>query len=148
MFPCAAVAGPDAGNNPPAVSELWINPGMYTYHFQKDRGFNNENYGLGAEYRYSADNAITAGFFRNSDNQQSRYVGWYWEPLIVSRVRLGAVMGGIDGYPRMQNGGWFPAVIPTASIEFDRVGMNIMYIPSYKDRLYGGVSMQLKIKAF
>jgi hypothetical protein len=44
----------------------------------------------------------------------------------------------------MRDGGWFPAVVPTATVEYGRVGLNIGVVPSYKDRLYGGVSVQLK----
>jgi hypothetical protein len=34
------------------------------------------------------------------------------------------------------------------SYEYERVGINVAIIPSYKDRLYGGISLQLKLKAF
>jgi hypothetical protein len=38
--------------------------------------------------------------------------------------------------------------VPTLTYEYRRVGMNIGIVPSYKDRLYGGVSVQLKLKLF
>jgi hypothetical protein len=150
MIAAAHAAGAETFkvDQPSPVSELWINPGMYSYHFQKDKGLNNSNFGFGAEYRYSTVSSITAGFFRNSVRRTSHYVGWYWQPLAVGKVRLGAGVGGIDGYPGIHNGGWFPAVIPTASIEFSRVGMNLIFIPSYKDQLYGALSMQVKIRVY
>jgi len=130
------------------ISELWLNPGLYSYHFQKDKGLNNSNFGLGGEYRYSTVSSVTLGVFDNSDRQTSHYAGWYWQPLGLGPVRFGAVVGAIDGYPRMQNGGWFFAVIPTVSIEHKNIGANLMFIPSYKDRLYGAISLQLKLKLF
>jgi hypothetical protein len=48
----------------------------------------------------------------------------------------------------MQNGAWFPALIPVASIEYERVGANIAFVPSIQNRLYGAVSVQLKVKLY
>ena len=133
---------------PKPISELWLNPGFYSYHFQKNKGLNNRNIGLGAEYRYSTVNAITLGMLDNSNNQISHYAGWYWQPLELSRVRLGAVIGAIDGYPKMRDGGWFIVAIPTVSAEYKKIGANLMIIPGYKDRLHGSLSLQLKFKLF
>lgn len=130
------------------IGELWLNPGFYSDHFQKDKGLNNNNYGLGGEYRYSTVNSVTLGLINNSDRKTSHYVGWYWQPLGLGLVRFGAVFGAMDGYPNMLNGGWFPALIPVASIEYKSIGANLMFVPSYKDRLYGAVSLQLKLKVF
>ena len=58
------------------------------------------------------------------------------------------MVGGFNGYPRMRNGGWFVAAIPVASFEYRRFDVNLMIVPSYKDRLYGAVSVQLKLKVF
>lgn len=129
------------------ISELWLNPGFYSYHFQKNKGLNNSNFGLGGEYRYSTVSSVTLGVFDNSDRQTSYYAGWYWQPLGMGPVRFGAVVGAMNGYPKMQNGGWFLAVIPTASVEYKNVAANLMFIPGYKDRLYGAISLQLKFKA-
>lgn len=130
------------------ISELWLNPGFYSYHFQKDKGLNNSNFGLGGEYRYSTASSVTLGIFDNSDRQTSRYVGWYWRPFESGPFRFGAVVGAMDGYPNMLNGGWFIVVIPTASIQYGNIGANLMFVPSYKDRLYGAISLQLKFRAF
>jgi hypothetical protein len=125
---------------------VWVNPGFYSMHFQKNAGLNDSNTGLGIEYRYSSVHALTAGFFNNSDWQTSHYLGWYWQPMAIGPIRLGAVFGALDGYPKMQNGGWFPAAIPAVSYEYRRVGANVLLIPGYKDRLYGSISIQLKFR--
>ena len=57
-------------------------------------------------------------------------------------------MGVIDGYPGMRNGDWFLAAIPAASIEYKKIGANLVVIPGYKDRVYGSISLQLKLKVF
>jgi hypothetical protein len=131
---------------PEPVRELWIDSGFLTGHFDRDKDLNGRNTGLGAEYRWRADLALTAGRFYNSDRQYSSYAGAIWQPFAIGPVRLGAVVAGFNGYPHMRDGGWFPALIPVATVEYRRVGVNVGFVPSYKDRLYGGISVQLKFK--
>jgi hypothetical protein len=130
------------------LQEVWINGGFYSYHFQRDKGLNDSNPGLGAEWRFSTVASVTAGRFYNSDRAYSNYAGVYYQPWKIGPVRIGAVVGGFSGYPKMRDGGWFPAAIPTLSYEYERVGVNVAIVPSYKDRLYGALSIQLKLKAF
>jgi len=128
------------------LSELWVNPGFYSYHFQRDKGFDDTNPGFGAEYRFSTVASVTAGRFHNSDRQMSSYAGIYYQPWAIGPVRLGAVIGGFDGYPKMRDGGWFLAAIPVLSVEYQRVGVNFAIVPTYKERLHGALSVQLKFK--
>ena len=130
------------------LEQFWVNPGFYSFHFQTDKGLNNSNPGIGVEYRYSTASALTLGQFYNSARETSHYAGLYWEPLTLGKVRMGAVVGGFDGYPNMLNGGWFLALIPIVSIEYDRIGANIAFVPTYQDRLYGAISVQLKFKLY
>ena len=132
---------------PAPLNELWLNGGFYTWHFQRDKNLNGANGGLGAEWRFNSVASVTAGRFYNSDRAYSNYLGAFYQPWKVGPVRIGAVVGAFDGYPKMRNGGWFPAAIPTLSYEYERVGVNIAIIPTYKDRLYGGISVQLELKA-
>ncbi len=128
------------------AEELWLNPGFYAYHFQKDRHLRNDAWGFGAEYRYSTVSAVTAGIYRNSNWGTSHYVGYYWRPLEVGGMRLGAVLGALNGYPGTRKGGWFPAALPTASVEYGRLGLNIFYIPSIRDSVNGSITFQLNVK--
>jgi hypothetical protein len=134
--------------DPAPKSEFWLDTGFLTAHFNRGKDLNGENHGLGAEYKFSGTLSAAAGRFYNSDRQYSNYAGVIWQPYAIGRVRIGAAIAAFDGYPHMRGGGWFPAVIPTGTIEWDRVGLNIGVIPSYKDRLYGGISLQLKFKLF
>jgi hypothetical protein len=129
-------------------SEFWLDTGFATYHLQQDKDLNGRNPGVGAEYRFSSTAAVTAGHFYNSDRKHSSYAGVIYQPFAIGPVRLGAVLGGFNGYPKMRDGGWFPALIPVATIEYKRIGVNLGFIPTYKDRLYGGISVQLKLKLF
>ena len=131
---------------PQPLSQVWVNAGFATAHFDRDRDLNGNNRGLGLEYRFSTVWSATAGRFYNSDRTYSNYAGAYYQPWHVGPVRLGAVVGAFDGYPNFRDGGWFPALLPAASVEYKRIGLNVAFIPSYKDRLYGGISLQLKLK--
>jgi hypothetical protein len=134
--------------DPAPKSEFWLDTGFATAHFDSDKDLNGANKGLGAEYRWSGTMAATFGRFYNSDRQWSNYAGVIWQPYAVGPVRVGLAVAAFDGYPTMRDGGWFPAAIPTLTYEYKRVGLNVGIIPTYKDRLYGGVSFQLKFKLF
>jgi hypothetical protein len=134
--------------DPAPKREFWVDSGFATYHFNRDKDLNGANRGLGAEYRFSGTLAATAGRFYNSDRAYSNYAGVIWQPYALGPVRLGAAIAGFNGYPHMRDGGWFPAVVPTLTLDYRRVGVNVGIVPSYKDRLYGGISVQLKFKLF
>ena len=129
-------------------SEFWLDSGFATAHFNRDKDLNGGNRGLGAEYHFTGTMAATAGRFVNSDRAYSNYAGVIWQPWALGPVRLGAAVAAFNGYPHMRDGGWFPALVPTLTYEYKRVGVNVGVIPSYKDRLYGGISVQLKLKLF
>jgi hypothetical protein len=132
--------------DPASQRALWIDSGFLTAHFNRDKGLNGENHGLGAEYRFSGTMSAAAGRFYNSDRAWSNYAGVIWQPWSIGPVRVGAAIAAFSGYPHMRDGGWFPAAVPTLTVEYRRVGLNVGIVPSYKDRLYGGVSLQLKVR--
>jgi hypothetical protein len=72
--------------------------------------------------------------------------GYLLPAVCTGPVRLGVVIGGLDGYTGMNDGGWFLAAIPAGSIEYQRVGLNVFFVPSYGNRIYGSISFQLKLK--
>jgi hypothetical protein len=147
-IPALASAETLHNNEPQVRNELWLTTGFYSYHFQQDQTLNNHNWGVGLEYRYSNINSVTAGRFQNSDLQMSDYVAWFWQPCAWGPLRLGGLLGAIDGYPKMSNGAWFPMLLPVASLEYQRVGINLTIIPNIQDRLHGSISLQFKFKLY
>ena len=127
-------------------SRLWVNGGFYSAHFDTNQGLRNANPGLGLEYTLDDTWSVTAGRFRNSNNANSSYVGAYHQPWAWDRVKFGVVAGAFNGYPYAFSGGWFAAIIPTASLEDQHWGLNVALLPPFKDRLYGAVSFQLKYR--
>jgi len=142
---CAAVSRADTTSGFES-QDLWLNAGFYSAHFDTGKGLRNTNPGLGFEYRMNDDWSATAGRFINSDNAHSSYMGAYYQPWRLGPVKLGVVGGAFNGYPKAFNGGWFPAVIPTASMESGHWGLNLAWVPPLKDRLYGALSFQLKFR--
>ena len=126
--------------------KLWLNAGFYSAHFDANKGLRNPNPGIGLEYSLNDTWSLTTGRFINSDNAHSNYLGAYYQPWQVGEFKLGVVGGAFNGYPKAFNGGWFPAVLPVASWESRNLGMNVMLVPPFKDRLYGAVSFQLKYR--
>lgn len=130
------------------IDEVWVNPGFYSRHFQLDKNLNDNNLGLGIEYRYSTIYAVTAGRFNNSDRETSSYAAFLAQPIVLGGIRLGAVLGVINGYSRVNHGNWFPLIIPVASYEYKYVGINLTYIPTIQDTIYGAITLQLKFKIY
>jgi hypothetical protein len=137
------IDGPD-----PAAKELqiWLNAGMRSRHFEREKNFRENNSGFGAEVFFDRRNAAIAGYFINSDNRDSNYVGWAWRPLSYGPATVGLVAALFDGYPRVNGGGWFPAAFPVASFEYQSVGVNLILIPTVGDRLHGAFVAQLKLR--
>ena len=141
LLPCASEAQAEFDSG-----RLWLNAGFYSAHFDTDRGLRNANPGLGFEYKLNDHWSATAGRFINSDNAHSSYIGAYYQPWTVAGVKLGVVGGGFNGYPKAFNGSWFPALIPVATREGRRFGVNVALVPPFENRLYGALSFQFKVR--
>jgi len=136
----------------PFTPQVWVNPGIYSYHFDRDKDFRSDNVGFGVEAALAPEHRALAGSFINSDRGRTRYVAWNWRPLNWKPggvdVSAGLIAGAFDGYPRYRNGAWFAAAMPVLSIEGDRVGVNLSIIPTIPDRLSGAVAVQFKLRAW
>ena len=128
------------------LARTWVNPGFYSFHFERDKHLNNVNTGLGIEVPLNDTYALTAGVFRNSDRATSNYLGVYVMPFQLGRFKAGAVVGGFNGYPNANHGGWFPAIIPVLALEGRQLGMNVSFVPTVQDKLHGAISFQVKYR--
>lgn len=138
--------GPIEIITPSPKNELWLNPGLYSYHYDQNKDLNPFNYGFGAEYKFSSVASLTVGTFRNSNYHQSNYFGAYWQPIAVGPIKMGVVAGGFNGYSNANNGGWFPAILPALTIEREWIGVNLLVIPTIPNHVSGSLSFQLKFK--
>lgn len=111
---------------------LWLNPGFFTYHFDRGAGLRGLNWGAGLQADVNSDLSLLGGTYLNSDYARSDYAALAWQPLAWHAVRIGVLAGAANGYPGYRNGGWFPAVLPWISVRGERVGLNLAYTPNYR----------------
>lgn len=120
---------------PAAQSLRWISLGVGSQHLSNASQYNQSNPGLGLEWPVQVkgwpDTRGAIGFFKNSENARSVYVGglvfpWHYRE---GQVKLGALVGVIDGYKRANNGGFFPLLVPTVAFESGRWGANVFLVP-------------------
>lgn len=130
--------------------QVWLTPGVYSYHFERDKGLRDANPGLGVEVAWARDHALMAGTYINSNDARSRYAGYVWRPLHrrLAGLDLGAgvIVAAIDGYPNYRSGGWYLAPLPVVSIEGRRFGLNLSVIPTLAGRVDGALAFQFKLR--
>ena len=132
--------------------QLWLNPGSFSYHFDRDKNLREDNSGLGAELALADSHVLAAGSFINSNRRRSHYGAYFWRPLHWQpagiKVHAGIAAGGFNGYPNYRNGALFPAALPMLALEGERVGANIFFVPTIKNRLDGAISVQIKLRVW
>lgn len=148
---CATLCSAHAADTefPPQV---WLNPGFYSYHFDRDKDLRENNTGVGVEVLLAPDHGLMAGTFMNSRDERSYYAGYQWRPLhwqtAHAWISAGIAVAAIDGYPTYNDGGWFLSLLPLLSIEGSRVGVNFSIVPTIKDRIDGAVAVQIKLRVW
>jgi hypothetical protein len=132
--------------------QVWLNPGIYSQHFDSNKGLRNSNIGFGAEVKLADDHRVMAGTFINSNDRRSRYAGYQWLPLHWEwkglQLGTGVVVSAFDGYPNYRNGGWFVAPVPVLAIEGTTFGVNLTLIPTVKNRFDGALAIQFKMRVW
>lgn len=131
--------------------QLWLNPGIYSQHFDTSKGLRNNNVGFGAELALARDHAVMGGTYINSNRRRTHYGAYLWRPWHWEVAGLdlgaGALIGAFDGYP-YRSGGWFVAPLPVLSIEGKRLGANISLIPTVANKFDGALAIQLKLRVW
>jgi hypothetical protein len=118
-------------------SPMWVSVGVGSQHLQNASQYNQQNFGLGVEIPFQADwlpvvdTRYALGFFRNSERARSIYAGAFLFPFAKPQdpIKLGALVGVINGYERANHGGFFPLVVPTLAFEQNGFGANLFLVP-------------------
>jgi hypothetical protein len=130
-----------------AEPQVWVNAGFLSWHIDRDRGFREDNWGLGAEALFTPKHGAIVGTFLNSEHERSRYLGYQWRPLHWRPsgldLRGGVAFSLVDGYPATRNGEVFFAPIPFLALEGRRIGANFLVLPN---RSASAVAVQLKLR--
>ena len=148
----AAAAQADATTPPASWPQVWLNPGIYSQHFDSGKGLRNNNIGVGAEVMLANDHVLMAGSFINSNRARTHFAAYEWRPLhwrfSAVNVSAGIALGAFDGYPNYRNGAWFVAPLPLLSIEGKTLGANIGLIPTVSNRFDGALAVQIKLRVW
>lgn len=134
--------------SPPSV-QVWVDPGLYSYHLEA-RNLREDNYGFGVGVYLTPEHGFVAGSLINSNRRRSRYAAYHWRPWHWTpgpvRVSAGFIAGLIDGYPSTNDGNPFPIVLPVLSAEYGPVGANLSFIPYPRTR--AAIALQLRLRVW
>lgn len=130
---------------PVCAGDLWLQGGFFSKHISETKEEMREvNPGLGFQYDVNESVSVIGGQYLNSLSIGSDYFGSF----IGYRsgvVKAGASVVLINGYPLMNNGNEFLGLVPTISVEGERLGFNVVFIPPIEG-VVGVVAVQFKIK--
>jgi hypothetical protein len=135
-----------------AEPEVWLNPGVYSIHFDRDKDLREFNVGFGVELVMAPEHAASVGTYINSNDERTRYIAYGWRPLQWEwrglRIAAGAAIGAFDGYPNYRDGGWFVAPLPLLAVEGERLGANFTLVPEISGRVDGAFAIQVKLRVW
>lgn len=126
------------------ANELWITASTVSHHFNTELKLNERNPGVGIEYGNSKLRMI-AGEYSNSFKRHSTYFGGLYTPIEVLKIRLGATMGMVNGYP-INDGRFTPAAALVAVYEYSGFGVNLVGTPKITNITPMILALQLKIR--
>lgn len=122
-------------------SEVYAVVSAASYHFDRSKKRNEQNWGAGFEVGVAQDLRLAAGMYRNSNYIDSTYFGGAWTPLKLGDFRLGAFAGGFTGYDIDIKWG----LLPVLTWERGRLGANLTLAPTQGDEKSSAVlGLQLK----
>jgi hypothetical protein len=151
LLPLAVLTSAHAEESP-TFPQVWLNPGFFSWHFDRSKDFREDNWGVGAEVVIVPEHAVMAGTFINSDGDHSRYAAYQWRPLRWQPygvdVSAGIALGAFDGYAKVNDGGWFVAPLPLLAVEGRYLGMNFTVVPTIEDKVNGAFIIQIKLRVW
>lgn len=109
-------------------SPVWGQITFRSIHFDRSKKHNENNRGVGLEYRLSESFGFGGGEYRNSLNAHSTYYGISYHPFVLpwGKARAGVLAGRITGYEKNgePNFGLVPSVrvkgLPFIRTEYDK----------------------------
>lgn len=103
------------------AADIGVIASLFSKHFDTDATFNERNYGIGVHLYNDAQSAYTtAGYYRNSLDKNSLYVGGGYK--LGDVISVGIEAGLVSGYTK---GRVVPFVVPTVWIG----PAKLLYIP-------------------
>jgi hypothetical protein len=149
LWPASACAQPDSATA--FEQQLWLTSGFRSHHTKNASRYRENNDGIGLEWHVAPTWQFNAGHYNNSVGHGSSYWQAGWSPFEMAfgaawRLRAGGSVGIVNGYPRQSHGGYFPTLVPTLALDWRRVALNLVYIPTVGGKVDGAVALQLKVR--
>ena len=134
--------------------EWWGVASIGSHHFEsadeylgEGEEFNEFNPGAGIEVQWRQRHALAFGAFRNSVDEDSRYALYHYTPLQLGRfVRVGGMLGLVDGYPGYNDGNAGVGGGFVLKAEGGRFGANLVLLPRIPDSTPLTLGLQLKVR--
>lgn len=126
------------------MPDKYLTQNLTSYHFDRKKNRNENNYGLGYEEK-DGDTSKMIGGYRNSFNRNSLYALAGYTPVHLGNTSLGVFGGGVTGYAKVP----IPALGLLMQYENGDYGANLNLVPPMKLRGHkteGFVGLQLKKK--
>ncbi|MDQ8023998.1 MAG: hypothetical protein REI94_19325 [Moraxellaceae bacterium] len=117
----------------PPLAALELSIPVGSYHFDRSRDWQEQNYGLGVEHE-----SWVAGYYRNSYDKDTVYAGYAWRPLQWGWMRAGITALLASGYDSPV------LVVPTISVDSKWLGADFLMAPTL-GKASGFVGMQLRV---
>lgn len=128
-----------------ADDQPWVTMQTVSHHIAANPNLNEQNWGVGVEYRTSEKWKVAIGQYRNSYRYSSIYAAKIWLPIQEKNFKFGAAMGLVSGYRKENRNDLLPFVLPTVMYEGKKFGANVFAIP-HVPGLPGIVTLQLKMR--
>jgi len=109
-----------------ATAEPWIVATINSYHFDREKGYEENNWGVGVEENVTDTIKAHVGVYRNSFARHSAYVLGSYSPIKYGRWSVGLAIGPATGYIHSVD------VIGGGVVmkEWKHVGFNILIHPA------------------
>jgi len=113
LFTCYARAG-----------EHWTEMHIGSRHADREAGYNETNLGLGYMYGVNPHVEVGAGFYKNSEYNQTQYVGGDLHTDTRYPIRVGVSAGMVTGYANT-----IVMVLPNVTMTEGRVRIKVGWLP-------------------
>jgi hypothetical protein len=130
----------------PERPELWLAVNLTSYHLDRAPDYNERNLGIGLEMRFDHGLSAMAGAYDNSYSTPSAYLLAGWQPIVIKRLlHIGLFAGLATGYP-IYDGDPGPVGGIFASVQNDKAGINLFYVPELREKQSAVIGLQVKAR--
>ncbi len=129
-----------------AAQSRWVTAGWLSWHFRRADERNAANLGIGLEMDANPQWTMAGGVYHNSFYDTSFYVGAIRQYWVKDKLRLGLMLGAVNGYRHLNDGGFYPYVFPMLQYQGQTLGVNLALVPPVDKTTGGLVAVQFKVK--